>query len=363
MSRGSARHAPRALVQPAEGDGPGRRAAGGGGDLDGLVEEGGGASGGSGWGARAQGLARAATVPFLFLQVPQVLKNAVCLATARAVALRGLSPDAYLTAFLGNCMLLCYFAHQGENSGFLVQVVGLLSNAAILAQLFAAGILPLGTLAAVALTAAAVLGLGTAQNPNLLPRFSLRIPPGYWNAGQLALCAYACTTLYQVLLRTFALAAAPPLALKAAWVAGAVAGLGWTTWGSPAEVHGRVARATGWLATTLFIMMPIAQLGKSFADLATIQDVAVTSVVLSMLGNMLCWPQALLNADWPWITGTVWAVASGLCMLFLMQRWYGLGPPGAWGALGPPAAFGLAAAGVLVFFGWTVRGQRRFGRG
>ena len=60
--------------------------------------------------------ASAATVPFLFLTMPQIAKNASLIAAGRPEALAALAWQGQVAGLLGNLLLLSYFTDKGELS-------------------------------------------------------------------------------------------------------------------------------------------------------------------------------------------------------------------------------------------------------
>jgi hypothetical protein len=100
-------------------------------------------------------MASSATVPFLFLTLPQIVKNASLIAAGRPDALGAISWEGQVTGLLGNLLLLSYFADKGEMSAWVVQGVGVCATGALLTQICMAGHIPLAEFST---GAAAVLG-------------------------------------------------------------------------------------------------------------------------------------------------------------------------------------------------------------
>eukprot|EP01026_Neomeris_dumetosa_P019160 TRINITY_DN1768_c1_g1_i5.p1 TRINITY_DN1768_c1_g1~~TRINITY_DN1768_c1_g1_i5.p1 ORF type:complete len:312 (-),score=9.63 TRINITY_DN1768_c1_g1_i5:17-952(-) len=94
------------------------------------------------WGYMTGALVDAATVPFLFLLLPQIIKNFRNLVAGQATELMVLSWMSYLTALLGNTLLLSYFVAKQEIGASIIQVIGVASNMVILSQLYVAGLMP-----------------------------------------------------------------------------------------------------------------------------------------------------------------------------------------------------------------------------
>ena len=95
-------------------------------------------------------MASAATVPFLFLTMPQILKNASLIAAGRPEALAAIAWQGQVAGLLGNLLLLSYFADKGELSASVVQGVGVCATGALLTQITLAGHIPAGPFVAAA---------------------------------------------------------------------------------------------------------------------------------------------------------------------------------------------------------------------
>jgi len=107
------------------------------------------------WDGVTARMASSATVPFLFLTLPQIVKNASLIAAGRPDALGAISWEGQVTGLLGNLLLLSYFADKGEMSAWVVQGVGVCATGALLTQICMAGHIPLAEFST---GAAAVLG-------------------------------------------------------------------------------------------------------------------------------------------------------------------------------------------------------------
>jgi hypothetical protein len=127
-----------------------------------------GAGGGGGaplaskdWGATAERLVAASSLPFTFLVLPQVLQNAANLAAGAPGALAAISWVGYAAGLGGNALMCTHLASRGEATAVNVQLIGLASNLLILGQLWWAGVAPAAAFAG-ALAAAVTVGAAGA---------------------------------------------------------------------------------------------------------------------------------------------------------------------------------------------------------
>ena len=105
-----------------------------------------------GWDNLTSQMASSATVPFLFLTMPQIAKNAALISAGRPEALAAIAWQGQVAGLLGNLLLLSYFADKGETSASIVQGVGVCATGALLFQICLAG-----HISAARFTAAAVV--------------------------------------------------------------------------------------------------------------------------------------------------------------------------------------------------------------
>ncbi|CAI5998626.1 unnamed protein product [Closterium sp. NIES-64] len=182
----------------------------------------------------------------------QILKNAALLRTNQGAALGILSWLGFATGFLGNMLLLSYFTAKRELSACLVQVVGAASTAVLLSQVYLAGFMPSPAFTAVA----AYLLLGCAVN---CLRFTRRLPQPLWDTWQDVIGVLGLAVLPQVIWSTFS-----SVSTKLPGTVSAVGGLLFIA----AMRRGLVGQRwrdrwqllSGWTATLLFMVMPVAQL-------------------------------------------------------------------------------------------------------
>ncbi|RZR71632.1 hypothetical protein BHM03_00006199 [Ensete ventricosum] len=95
------------------------------------------------WDSISAKFAGAANVPFLLLQLPQIVLNARNLISGNNAALFAVPWAGMLTGLLGNLSLLSYFAKKKETEAVVVQTLGVVSTYAVIAQLAMAEAMPL----------------------------------------------------------------------------------------------------------------------------------------------------------------------------------------------------------------------------
>lgn len=290
------------------------------------------------WDAVTMSMASAATVPFLFLTMPQILKNASLIAAGRPEALAAIAWQGQVAGLLGNLLLLSYFADKGELSASVVQGVGVCATGALLTQITLAGHIPVG--AFVVAAAAVLVGLvvslarmlgrvgpvdangvpcvgnvqchlsfaGDAQGA-LQTRLQV-VSNGLWGFYQGALAVVGLAALPQVGLKSLLPAETAARVGLAPGATGAALGVVLVVLGRAGKLPPALAtawgRLSGWTATLLFMTMPVAQLAANFASPATLEGLSVLSSLLAMLGNALMVPRALYTRDVIWLTGSTW---------------------------------------------------------
>ena len=298
--------------------------------------------------------ASAATVPFLFLTTPQIVKNASLIAAGRPEALAAIAWQGQVAGLLGNMLLLSYFTDKGELSASVVQGVGVCATAALLTQICAAGHIPVppflaaaaAVVAGVAVSLARLLGKCGPVDENGVPcvgnvQCDLSSFDSFDDADDGAFYGDALFararvffghfgntlwSFYQGVLGVVGLAALPQVGLQsllpteaaarlgfAPGLVGGCAGLGLVVLGRlnllPPALATAWGRLSGWTATLLFMTMPVAQLAANFSRPATLAGLSVWSPLLAMLGNALMVPRALYTRDVIWLTGSTWGCA------------------------------------------------------
>ena len=297
------------------------------------------------WDKVTMSLASCATVPFLFLTMPQIVKNTSLIAAGRPDALAAVSWQGQVAGLLGNMLLLSYFADKGELSASFIQIVGTCATGALLTQMCLAGHIPVApfAFAAAAVAAGLVLsgfrmlgrigpvdrdGVPCVGNVQCAVSFDeddtdgkggpgatihgwfLRVSNGLWDFYTHATGIVGLAALPQIGLMSLL----PPTLAAQCGVYPGCAGAALGTLLIILNYRGKLPPAvasawgalSGWTATLLFMSMPVAQLASNFANPQTLEGLSILSALLAMTGNALMVPRALFTRDVIWLTGSTW---------------------------------------------------------
>jgi len=368
------------------------------------------------WDKVTMSLASCATVPFLFLTMPQIVKNTSLIAAGRPDALAAVSWQGQVAGLLGNMLLLSYFADKGELSASFVQIVGTCATGALLTQMCLAGHIPVAPFAFAAGVVAAGLilsgfrmlgrvgpvdrdGVPCVGNVQCAVSFDEddrgRKGPGATIHGWFLRVSNGLWDFYTHATGIVGLAALPQIGLMSllpqslAAQCGVYPGCAGAALGTlliilnyrgklPPAVASAWGALSGWTATLLFMSMPVAQLASNFANPQTLEGLSVLSALLAMTGNALMVPRALFTRDVIWLTGSTWGCTlmgwGVMLSLFLGHRADGaryIGP-GAFTAL--TAAFFAYLVGVWLVdgvsalasgnsAGWRLKAWRAWNKG
>lgn len=304
----------------------------------------------------AQTLVAASMMPFLVLLLPQILKNAVALRSGQASALGALSYWSFMSGMTGNSLLLSYFTASGEHSAVLIQALGVASSLVVLTQLLLAGVMPRALYAGVALATglqAIMVGLKLSGALD-----ASKAGAAAWRAWQATASLAGLILVPQALWAALApggASAAPAVAaLVAAAAVGLVARLGLLPAGALDSLWSKLS---GWAATLLFMLQPVAQLHKNFADPSSLAALSLTTVALATTGNALMLPRALFTRDVVWLTGSTWG-----CLVFgwaqMLSLALGTNPASGAAYMSAPL-FALATAMLWVYLAMVLRFDAR----
>lgn len=245
--------------------------------------------------------AAGANIPFLLLQLPQILLNARNLMAGNKTALLAVSWLGILTGLLGNLSLLSYFAKKKETEAMIVQCLGVITTYVVITQLAMAEAMPFPYF----VLTSAVVGVGVISN--FLNYFGM-LPPAIWRLWEDFITVGGLSVLPQVMWSTF-VPYIPNSVLPGsiAFVA-AIAAVIMARTGKLSEKGIRfVGALSGWTATLLFMWMPVAQMWTNFLNPNNIKGLSAISMLLAMIGNGLMIPRALFIRDFMWFTGSTWA--------------------------------------------------------
>ncbi|KAG8389797.1 hypothetical protein BUALT_Bualt01G0015800 [Buddleja alternifolia] len=252
------------------------------------------------WDSMTAKFAAAANLPFLLLQLPQIILNTQNLLAGNNSALLAVPWLGMLTGLLGNLSLVSYFIKKMETEAVVVQTLGVISTYVVLLQLAMGEAMPLPHFIATSIVVASGLIL------NFMKYFQL-LNPGIWHFWEDFITIAGLSTLPQVMWSTF-VPYVPNSVLPggAAFVTAVIAVL-MARMGKLSEkgvkFFGSVA---GWTATLLFMWMAVSQMWTNLLNPDNIKGLSAVSMLLAMIGNGLLIPRALLIRDLMWFTGSSW---------------------------------------------------------
>lgn len=253
------------------------------------------------WDSLTAKFAGAANLPFLLLQLPQIILNSRNLMAGNKSALLAVPWLGMLTGLLGNLSLLSYFIKKRETEAVVVQMLGVISMYVIILQLAMAEAMPLPHLVATSIV------IATGVILNLMKYFNL-LNTGIWKFWEEFITIAGLSALPQVMWSTF-VPIVPntilpgSIAFLAAVLAVSMARLGKLS-DKGIKILGSVS---GWTATLLFMWMPVSQMWTSILNPENVKGLSSVTMLLAMIGNGLLIPRALLTRDLMWFTGSTWA--------------------------------------------------------
>ncbi|KAG6390477.1 hypothetical protein SASPL_148212 [Salvia splendens] len=249
------------------------------------------------WDAVTAKFAGAANIPFLLLQLPQIMLNYQNLMAGNKSALLAVPWLGMLTGLLGNLSLLSYFIKKRESEAVAIQLVGVVSIYVVLLQLAMAEAMPLPHFVATSIVTVSGVVI------NLMKRFDL-LDRGVWKYWEDFITIAGLSALPQVMWSTFVpivpnTALPGCIALFTAVLAVSMARMG--------KLSKKGGSISGWTATLLFMWMPVAQMWTNLHNPANVKGLSAVTMLLAMVGNGLMIPRALLTRDLMWFTGSTWA--------------------------------------------------------
>ncbi|KAL3573975.1 hypothetical protein D5086_024588 [Populus alba] len=250
------------------------------------------------WTAKFSG---GANVPFLLLQMPQIILNAKNLMSGNKTALLAVPWLGMLTGLLGNLSLLSYFAKKRETEVIVVQTLGVVSIYIVIAQLAMAEAMPLPYYMVTSVVVATGLLL------NFLNYFGM-LNAGIWLFWEDFITVCGLSVLPQVMWSTFVPYIPNSILPGVISFVTAVAAVVMARTGKLSEKGVKfVGAISGWTATLLFMWMPVSQMWTNFLNPDNIKGLSAFSMLLAMIGNGLMIPRALFTRDFMWFTGSTWA--------------------------------------------------------
>jgi len=286
-----------------------------------------------------------ATFAYLPLQVPQIVQDAEAKSPKE---LAGLAWQGFLTGALGNLLLCTYFAGKREWAAVRVQAIGAATNFAVVVQIWFAGYCPTVPFFVFAVVITIGLLIPLLKACRAFPARAFQL----WNQATTAIGLAALLSLV-----------ASTVVPKNDWVlmGGGLTGLlvaGLLLLFKPARLAPLMAVLSGWLATLLFMFMPVPQVINNFMEPANAKSFALGFVILGTLGNGLCCARALFTKDAIWFTGAFWGTIVGAWLMAVSV--YVAGYLGLWPLLA--YTVGLTAYFVALFVLNGKAHEESFGR-
>ncbi|WVY92292.1 hypothetical protein V8G54_037806 [Vigna mungo] len=246
------------------------------------------------WDSLTSKFSAAANIPFLLLQMPQIILNARNLLSGNKTALSAIPWLGMLTSLLGNLSLLSYFAKKREKEAIVVQTLGVVSTYVVLVQLALAETMPLPYFLATSVVVMSGLVL------NFLNYFGL-LNDGLWRFWEDFITIGGLSVLPQIMWSTFVPYLPNSILPGATAFVIAILAVTLARTGKLSEKGVKfVGGISGWTATLLFMWMPVSQLWTNYLNPENIKGLSAISMLLAMLGNGLMLPRALLIRDFMW---------------------------------------------------------------
>ncbi|KAI3904422.1 hypothetical protein MKW98_014602 [Papaver atlanticum] len=253
------------------------------------------------WDSLTAKFAGASNLPFLLLQLPQIILNSQNLIAGNYSALSAVPWLGMLTGLLGNVSLLSYFAKKKETEAIVVQTLGVISTYVVIVQLAMAGSMPLPFFIVTSAVVAAGLSLNFMNYFNWLH-------PGIWRFWEDLTTVGGLSVLPQVMWSTFVPYVPNSILPGSIAFVMAITAVIMARTGRLSEKNVKIIGSlSGWTATLLFMWMPIAQMWTSYLNPENIKGLSAISMLLAMIGNGLMIPRALFIRDLMWFTGSSWA--------------------------------------------------------
>jgi hypothetical protein len=253
------------------------------------------------WDSLTAKFSGAANIPFLLLQLPQIILNARNLMAGNNTALLAVPWLGMLTGLLGNLSLLSYFAKKRETEAILVQTLGVFSTYVVVAQLAMAEAMPLPYFTVTSVVVAAGLVL------NFLNYFNM-LNSGIWSLWEDFTTVGGLSVLPQAMWSTFVPYIPNSILPGAISFIIAVTAVFMARTGKLSKKGAKfVGSLSAWTATLLFMWMPVTQMWTNFLNPENIKGLSAISMLLAMIGNGLMIPRALFIRDLMWFTGSTWA--------------------------------------------------------
>ncbi|XP_022719909.1 maltose excess protein 1, chloroplastic-like isoform X2 [Durio zibethinus] len=243
------------------------------------------------WDSLTAKFAGASNIPFLLLQLPQIILNACNLLAGNKTALLAVPWLGMFTGLLGNLSLLSYFAKKKEKEAVVVQTLGVVSIYVVITQLAMAEAMPLPHFVATSVVIGAGLILNFLNYYGMLNATIWQFWEDFTTVGGLSVLPQIMWSTFVPYIPNSILPGA--IAFVLAVVAVTMAHMGKLS----EEGVKFVGAISGWTATLLFMWMPVSQVWTNFLNPDNIKGLSAFSMLLAMIGNGLMIPRALFIRD------------------------------------------------------------------
>lgn len=249
------------------------------------------------WDAITSRIAESATIPFLLMQVPQIVLNTENLIQGKYSAVAAVDWKAQLTSLAGNLSLMSYFVHKRERGAMVVQGVGVLTTFVVLLQLTLAQSMPLFVF--ILTTIACVMGFVVS-----ILHYIHYVNQQMWKFWQEFIGVVGLYVLCQIVWSTFD-DYLPSSILPG--IIGALIDLILILMARLNKLSDHLLTmlngVPAWTATLLFMWAAVAQLYHNLQNPTNIAGLSVFTILLALIGNGLLMSRAMFIRDVMWFVG------------------------------------------------------------
>ncbi|XP_022841423.1 maltose excess protein 1-like, chloroplastic isoform X3 [Olea europaea var. sylvestris] len=243
------------------------------------------------WDSMTAKFAGAANVPFLLLQLPQIILNARNLQAGNKSALLAVPWLGMFTGLLGNLSLMSYFIKKRETEAVVVQTLGVVSIFVVMLQLAMAEAMPLPHFIATSIVVASGLIVNFMKYFHLL---NLEI----WHVWEDFITIAGLSALPQVMWSTFVPYVPNTILPGVISFSTAVLAVLMARIGKLSDQGTKfLGSVSSWCATLLFMWMPVAQMWTNLLNPDNIRGLSAVTMLLAMIGNGFMIPRALFIRD------------------------------------------------------------------
>jgi len=248
---------------------------------------------------------------FLPSNFPQIYKNVVNLAAHNLAPFDALAWQAYGMGGLGDLSMSTYFASQDEWAAVRFQVFGTSTSWVIIVQMWMAGKCPLPALVCLSLIYGTGLLMVATKACGIVPKKVFQ----KWQEFTTPIGMGACCFSF---MDSFIFPHTNPADTNPTAVYVGIFGFFFmmvVVLLQPPKLMPVIGSVSAWLATFLFMFMPVAQIIAIYRDLANPDDVkkgfSLLAAILGAIGNGLGSVRALHTKDAIWYIGAMWGCLLG----------------------------------------------------